>query len=500
MKNLLGLLLVVIGLFINTWLFNIHKISNLPMGSYHTWRQADCISLTNNFYSGNASLFKPQTNYVKDDTSRMAAGEFPILNFFVARIYEISGQDESVYRLVVYIFYLLGMIFLFLLFREISNESFVSALLTLLISSGSILVYYAINFLPDVPALSLAIGGLYITVIAKKRALLGIYVVGIGLLTLASLMKLTMGILLVSMAIVLFVDLLMYGRKQFNLKALAFIFVSLVAIFIWYNHAYRLDHMHPPFVFLTETRSYWQTYYLERPLIWHDVVNRWLPQVMLPIASIFILVGGILGVFISNRVKTEWIVLATMVLGLSILFFLLLYRQFYLHDYLWVGLLTVPIVFCFSLLQWLGGLKNKYIRISIQLFLGILLILQVFQTKLILKERYFQFDNNLVFNQNLRGLKDQLSAHGINKSDLVISIPDPSPNISLVAMDQNGFTNYKERNKDSLGLMTSIALGAEYLVVSNVKEYEKAYLKPFLKYYIFDYKSIGVFDLRSFKQ
>jgi hypothetical protein len=171
-----------------------------------------------------------------------------------------------------------------------------------------------------------------------------------------------------------------------------------------------------------------------------------------------------------------------------------------LHDYLWVGLLTVPIVFCFSLLQWLGGLKNKYIRISIQLFLGILLILQVFQTKLILKERYFQFDNNLVFNQNLRGLKDQLSAHGINKSDLVISIPDPSPNISLVAMDQNGFTNYKERNKDSLGLMTSIALGAEYLVVSNVKEYEKAYLKPFLKYYIFDYKSIGVFDLRSFKQ
>ena len=261
-----------------------------------------------------------------------------------------------------------------------------------------------------------------------------------------------------------------------------------------------MDHLHPPFVFLTETRSYWQTYYLERPLIWHDVVHKWLPQVMLPIVSIYIVMGGLLGPFVSKKVKVEWLLFAIMIFIFSILFFLMLYRQFYLHDYLWVGLLIVPIVFCFPLIQWIGSLQNLYVRYAIPMFLVILIVLQGFQTRLILKERYFKFDNNWVFNQDLWGLKDQLRAHGINRTDLVISLPDPSPNISLVIMDQYGFTNYKESNKDSLGLMKSIELGAKYLVVSNEKEYEKDYLKPFFKYYLFDYKRIGVFDLRSFQK
>lgn len=500
MKNFLGFSLVVLGLLFNTWFFNIDEISHLPMGSYHAWRQADCISLTNNFYTGNSSLFKPQTHYVKDDASRVAAGEFPILNFFVAKIYKFTGPNQSIYRQVVYLFYLLGMIFLFLLFKEITHHSLFSALFTLLIGSGSILGYYSINFLPDVPALSLAIAGWYTIVISKRKYLLGSYIVGICVIMLAALMKLTMGILLASTGIILAVEMLIYGNNKFNLKALVSISVAISIIILWYYHSYSLDHLHPPFVFLTETRSYWQTYYLERPLIWHDVVHKWLPQVMLPIVSIYIVMGGLLGPFVSKKVKVEWLLFAIMIFIFSILFFLMLYRQFYLHDYLWVGLLIVPIVFCFPLIQWIGSLQNLYVRYAIPMFLVILIVLQGFQTRLILKERYFKFDNNLVFNQDLWGLKDQLRAHGINRTDLVISLPDPSPNISLVIMDQYGFTNYKESNKDSLGLMKSIELGAKYLVVSNEKEYEKDYLKPFFKYYLFDYKRIGVFDLRSFQK
>jgi hypothetical protein len=73
-------------------------------------------------------------------------------------------------------------------------------------------------------------------------------------------MKLTMGILLVSIGIVRILDIIMHGRRGYDFKALGAIAIAISIIIIWYYHSYQLDHQHPPFVFLTETRSYWQTY------------------------------------------------------------------------------------------------------------------------------------------------------------------------------------------------------------------------------------------------
>jgi hypothetical protein len=499
LKNVTGLGIVVVGLFLFTWVLNLQKISHLPMGSYHAWRQADCISLTHNLYEGTGTLWHPRTHYAKDDGSGLAAGELPLLNAMVAGIFKVTGKSNRVYRLTIFLFYITGIIFLYLLFLEVSRHPFFSAGMALLIGSSPVLLYYAINFLPDVPALSTGIAGLYVTTLAKRKNRFTWMIAGITLIALASLMKLTLAILLVGLAIVYLVEILMHGKKRWNIQALVGIGFCVLVIAGWYYHAYWLDHLHPPFIFLTETRSYWQTYYLEKPLIWHEVVHRWLPQVLLPLVWLFILVSALAGALFPKKVKIEWTLLGALGVIMAVIFFLLLYRQFYLHDYLWIGLLGVVVVLAIMAVQAMAGLHNRSAKIALQGGIGLLIILQIFQARLTLQERYIKFDNALLFNQQLWQMEPELRKHGIKKTDLVISIPDVSPNLSLVAMNQYGFTNYREKNNDSLGITRSISAGASYLIISDTALYKKTWLQPFLQQYAWSYKDIGVFDLRPFK-
>jgi hypothetical protein len=499
LKNIAGLGVVIAGLLIFIWVLNLQKISRLPMGSYHAWRQADCISLTLNFYEGNATLLNPRTHYAKEDGSGLAAGELPLLNMLVAQVYKFTGKSNQAYRLTIFSFYLLGCVFLYLLLLEVCRNPVFSAGMTLMMGSSPVLLYYAINFLPDVPALSTGIAGLYVATLSKRKNKVVGVMVGIILITLASLMKLTLGILLAGLAVVYLVELLMHGKKRLNILALLCISLCVLGVAGWYYHAYQLDHRHQPFIFLTETRSYWKTYFLEKPLVWHEVVHRWLPQALLPVVWLFILITAFVGALFSKKVKIEWILFGSLGLIMAVFFFLLMYRQFYLHDYLWIGLLAVVVLLAVVSVQAMSGLQNRGAKIALQGGMGLLILLQLFQARLTLHERYMGFDNALLFNQHLWKLEPQLRQHNIQKTDLVISIPDVSPNLSLVAMNQYGFTNYREKNTDSLGITRSIAAGASYLIVTDSAWLKKTWLQPFFKKQLWSYEDISVFDLRPFK-
>jgi len=125
--------------------------------------------------------------------------------------------------------------------------------------------------------------------------------------------------------------------------------------------------------------------------------------------------------------------------------------------------------------------------------------LQTNETKKILNERYFSLDNNIFYNQNLIGFKQELRNHGIEKTDLVLSIPDASPNITLTVMDQYGFTLYREDKKTEEAVFEKIDLGARYLIVSNPAEFSEAYLQPFVTETFFHYKDIWVYNLQDKK-
>lgn len=492
-KKYIGFIILLLGFCVFYIAFDLHKISNLPIGSYHCWRQADCVSMTNEFYTNQASILKPTTHFTKEDGTRIAAGEFPIINVLVATIYKLTGNSLKAYRYTIYLFYLIGFIFLYFIFYDVSKSYLASALFSLLLSLSSVLMYYAINVLPDVPALSIGIASLYFWLLARKKEKISYFILPVFLITIASLIKLTMLILLISYLIVISYEFVFKRKRTKELWIIVLLLLSMIPIVSWYYYAYQLDHTHPPFIFLTETRSYWNTYYIEKPLIWNQVVHIWLPQVY---SSFFLysLIGiGFIFLFFK-KVRLEYKFMFISVSVGSICFFMIMYRQFLHHDYLWVCLLIVVIICSVVIMYSFGMVERKEIKISFNLFLVLCMLIQFYETKNIMYERYFKFDNSLNYHNNLIGLNEKLRLNGIRKTDLVLSIPDISPNISLTIMDQYGFTLYREQ-KTKQAIDAKIKSGAKYLIVTDANELNELYLKPFIHDTLFTYNEIWVYKL-----
>lgn len=494
-KKWWGVGLLLCGLLVLFNLFHIQRISELPMGSYHCWRQADCISMTNEFYNGKATLFTPTTHYTKKDGTRIASGEFPVINQIVATIYHITGPSLKIYRYTIFLFYLIGLIFLYLIFWEVSKLTINSVLLSLLIGSGSILIFYSINFLPDVPAFSLGIISLYVWLKARRNSKMGLYITSILLVTLACLIKLTMLILLGSFIMVILAEMILHARRNFHLPVLGLITLAFMIIFGWYYHSYWLDHVHPPFIFLTETRTYWDTYFLEKPVVWKEVRFKWLPQVFITSVWYFILGAGIMAAIFGKKVRIEHKLMTFSGLAGATIFFFMMFRQFMHHDYLWICMLMVLVFFSLIAIESIGNSKRKYPKYILSGALFLLLCFQTGETQKIVEERYFKTDGNIFYNQDLVEMKKQLRSHGIEKTDLVLSVPDPSPNITLTAMDQYGFTLYREDRKTEESVKSKINLGAKYLIVTNQEVFSQSYILPFVNDTVFHYKDIWVYRL-----
>jgi hypothetical protein len=87
---------------------------------------------------------------------------------------------------------------------------------------------------------------------------------------------------------------------------------------------------------------------------------------------------------------------------------------------------------------------------------------------------------------------------------LVISIPDPSNNITLYLMNQPGFTDYGFTwYKDEKRVKHFISLGAKYLVLNDTSLIQKEnfkYLKDFTSNPLIKYKNVVVYDLQNIKE
>jgi hypothetical protein len=92
-----------------------------------------------------------------------------------------------------------------------------------------------------------------------------------------------------------------------------------------------------------------------------------------------------------------------------------------------------------------------------------------------------------------------LRSLGISRYDTVISIPDPSPNITLYLMDQKGFTDFGFNNlKKEERLSHFILLGAEYLIINNDSITNEGIIKPYIQNKIGSYQNVHIYKLDNF--
>lgn len=463
----------------------------------HQWRQADCLSITKNYYEEGMNFFQPKIHFQGVKEGR-AVSEFPILNYTVAALWKVFGQHEFIYRLLEYLIFIAAM---FTLFNTLLN-SFRSSLLAFFATgvflTSPLLVYYSANFIADTPALSLGIISFCLFYRFYHHKKLKHFYLSLLFGTLAVLMKASA---LMAVSILFFFTIaslpalrrVLKTESLFEKPLLPFISlgISALLVFSWYRYALFYNDNNNNNIFLLTVLPIWE---MNEP----DVIS-----------NLRVLLNNLFPVFLNRPVFFIFITIALFVLSrfgrLSVFlkyafaftaiyfiaYLLFFFQVFSVHDYYLTNLMIFPAVtfFCFGYLLQQSDFMAQNRRFA-RIFILVFLVLSSFHAAAIYRYRFFENDNMLrwspyITNEDLKlseylfwdygnGIKriehfsPVLRQHGISRDQKVISIPDQSFNISLYFLDQKGFTVARHHlEQDTTVLERVMSRGAEFVVLSD---------------------------------
>jgi hypothetical protein len=519
----------IVALLLVSLLYGYHDILSFRPYSLHQWRQADCLSFTQNYYMEGMRLFKPAIHNISEKVTGKTVSEFPILYYFVAGLWKIFGKHEFIYRLLNVLIVFTGLLSLFKVSKDILKDYYWSVFIALFLFSSPVLVFYTNNFLTNAPALGLALTGwlfFYRFYTSGKNRFLYISMIFFlfaGLLKISSLISY---IVIVSVFLVEFFNITSFRNEEKIFHSPLKHFISLSAVFLiiatWLIFAIHYNSHHNSNTFLQGILPIWELDFAHIKNIFHDFKINILPQLFYDRIFYFLIILAFTTMILMRRnCKILNFITILLILG-SIMFGILWYQVFNVHDYYLIDLLVLPV---FILLSSLIFLRRNYFKLFKSIFIKIVTFLvlcfNIYYCAVITRIKYYPNDTiadnsyfvsrwgidktwriyHKKYNDNFKAIETitpYLRSLGISRNDMVISIPDQSPNISLYLMDQKGFTDFGFNNlKGEIRFSHFIALGAKYLIVNNDSLNKLTYIKPFIHKKIGNYKNVYIYDVKN---
>ncbi|HEX7410899.1 MAG TPA: glycosyltransferase family 39 protein [Bacteroidales bacterium] len=509
-------------LFIIFAAFYYDSVLNKGPLNVHLWRQTDCLSITRN-YSEGASFFKPETNILlaDDNTTSLSVAEFPILYYIVGMIWKLFGESYLSYRLFYLLILFAGLFAFYKSLRIILNNNFWATTISLLLFTSPVYVVYGVSFLTDVPAFSFVLIALYFFLQYHRKKAQKLLFISIAFFALAGLIKISSLIAFIFLFAILILESLsiksLGKRKLFNCNKYEWTgFISVILVVIsWYSYVEYFDALHG---FKYSAGSIFPIWNVEKDAIGKLFINinNFTSYVFFNRLMLFtLLIIGIINLFLWRRIPV-FAYLTNIIIALGgIIYFILWASILGIHDYYFTALL---ILFVGILIPFIWFIKTNHPDIfngyPIKIFLVIFLSYNFVYCFVVVKLKTFASQGEFVFVGNqefvnlmkwtnwdvstnlnrFESMKPYIREIGIKKEDKVISLPDPSFNISLYFTNQKGWSDYLNYSK-SEDIEKLIQKGAKYLFISDPKLLKEEFLAPFLSNKIGDYKGIGIFKL-----
>lgn len=505
----LGSLLFLFLFLTISWYYDYHKILNYKPQSIHKWRQSDCASITLNYYQHGMKFFHPEVHNLASDnrTTGYAVGECPILYYFIASLYKVFGHHDLIYRLVNTLLFFLGLFALYKILERWLDDSFWGISLALLFFSSPVVVYYANNYLTDTTSFAFVLMGWYFFFSFYTTRKFRLLYVSFLFFTLAGLLKITSAInvfaLLGLYVIYLFGWLREKGngnRLPLNFKTLLPFAFFFIVVFAWYLFALHYNRIHQTEYFSTQIWPLWNLSRETRQWIIGQIQQYWLMDYFYKGTLIFFCLVLLYFGIAHRRIHPVLMVLSLFLFVEAVLFTLLWYYAFGNHDYYIIGLLVIPI---FLLLAFTDSLHQNHPRIMkswiTKGLFSLFILYNIHYAAQRLEWRYHGWINDYPVYKDLYEVTPHLRSVGINPEDKVISLPDPTPCYSLYLMNQRGWTERYEYNRDSLGIIESISYGAQYLILTGNEVKQRPYLQYFMKNKIGQFNTISIYSLENSK-
>lgn len=478
----------------------------------HQWRQCDAYSMALNFEREARGLMRPAIHFEHGTGGGEAAGEFPLTYYVNGQLWRVTGTHPWTLRWTHLALLLWGFWCLFqLLLRALSARH--AAVVVWLTMASGLMAFYGPNYLVNAAGLGLVFAGWW-----------GAFRWWEGGLSSRKWMAWTMGMLTLA---ILFrptlvlgwwpLILVAIGSAQWRKWALT-LGVPIALGGAWVLWTKWLNAQNASVYYLTTIRPIWAS--AAPAEVWRafreDVVPQWYHPYVLLVLAIALLMTWVKASPLQTRAG-RWLgwSAAGLVAGSSA-YVCMWFDNLNVHDYYLIELqLMVPVVLAWMFMRWEGvsskitsaGMVIVALALALQLTdaglrtrmkhrpMGGWLASQILPARERGVWEWFHWDQDRRFG-HVQDWEPTLRSLGIARDALVISVTDPSPNVSLSLMDQQGFTNlYDDAYQGEERIAYYVSKGAVYLVCNDPDWYESNKKSPWLSHQMTLLGNFRVFDL-----
>lgn len=497
----------------------------LPM---HLWRQADCLALTLQYASGEGSFTEPAIlgQIADKGSSGRSAGELPVIYFLMGKLWSITGPSEFIYRLFGLLLHVVGTFALFATVRRVVRCDFWAVATALLFFTSPVTVYYAVGFLPDVPAFDLVLVGWYMMSRFAPGRDHRYWYLAAFFFGLATLLKVTAGMSLVALVALLLLATLRpawLGPQRLLLpdvrQGWTGVILVVMAVLAWYVHARRYNDLHGGSYTFNGLWPIWSMSRAEVAEAWRFASDILVFQIFDTPVWILLGVAGVVLV-VHRSVLPRALALLTILLLLGVgIYVMLWFHALLFHDYyfinpqialvvLWVSFLWVlrkhhPDILGSRWARWsmcgLLALELGYVANNMQMRYNGGGALNIAGLLPLYHEAEPAYWNGVGYGplKDLVSIGRFLDNKGVHPTDKVIFLDDHSINASLYLMGRPGYTQYGWHFDQDTTMPYLIKAGARYLLFSEDGWLDSARMRPYLHKPLGQHGGVRLFDLRG---
>lgn len=512
-------LIISIGLF---FIMGYHQVATKGPFSQHSYRQADSYAFALNYYYEHNKFLEPSVLCVIEDLGGKTVSEFPGLYYLTAQIWKLTGVNPFVLRLLDLFILFLGLFYLYKLSFEILKDHFWASLVSLLMFSSPLLGYYGFNFIPNIPALGIALIATYYYYKYHTTSKVLFLILSTILFSLGALLKISSLFAFLAINAVFFLEnvlLVKQNRKAILMQLGSFVFVLAMA-FSWYSYSNYYNSRHLGGLFQNSIIPIWELSSDHIQGIMDIVFTNTIIYFFNPFALM-----ALAGLFLTSIVlwkktnKTLLLMTCVLFLGVS-MFILLFFEGMDYHEYFLIDVTVIIPAVTITFLTTLKGFSiNLFNSKIVKIFSFSLLLLALNYNMALTRAHYDPYDRMVTENIPLpnRVMKKWESEYndwqihrkkyeniipyirslGINFEDRVISIPDETPNRTLTLLHQKGFTDfhYLLGYQGSKATERKVELGAKYMIVEGDENLLREDVAPFTQNQIGEFNGIKIFRL-----
>jgi hypothetical protein len=361
----------------------------------------------------------------------------------------------------------------------------------LIVATSPYLFYYGLNFLPDVPAFSLACIGMYYYFIYLQTNTLHWLVIAAVISILATLLKVTAGIMFVTSALYLLYNYFKPTQntsKKMVQEGLIYM-LSFGTIYAWYHYASTYNKAHVYEGNLLGLLPIWQMTLHEILRVGNRFLYEWKSVIMSNFTWLFF---GIAAYFVPRckaAIPSIYFFIVVTAIG-NLAFSLGWLQAFYHHDYYMINLFCVFVFLAIGSMYYLQQYVAKY-KYVIYVGLLLLVIKAQFHSSKVQHYRYSAAAN--VVADSWYTAQPYIRSLGINRHQLVLHLGDGSTNISLYLFNNPGWDEcYSPEGNIILHYKNK---GAKYVIISDPKHLQNPAYQPYLNQKIGQYQNIHFYKL-----